>query len=98
MGFINLLTSSFEGKLGEAYGVRQYGKHFAKAIPFSHFPKNKKSIFGFRHASKILGGTMASNEKKHQTAQPETVAAKHHKQVVKEEKGIGRCGRSCRKS
>ena len=36
MAKINLLTSSYNGKLGETYGVIQYGKHFAKAIP-SHF-------------------------------------------------------------
>lgn len=51
MGKINLLTSSFEGKLGELYGTKQYGNHYLKAIPFSHTPhsesqKNAFSAFG----------------------------------------------------
>lgn len=51
MGKINLLTSSFNGKVGELYGTKQYGNHYLKAIPFSHAPhsesqKNAFSAFG----------------------------------------------------
>lgn len=48
---MNLLTSSFDGKVGELYGTKQYGNHYLKAIPFSHAPhsekqKNSFSAFG----------------------------------------------------
>lgn len=38
MATLNLLNGSFNGKMGSVYGTRQYRKHFAKAIPFSHAP------------------------------------------------------------
>lgn len=47
MAEINLLKAFFNGKLGEAYGVKQYGKHFAKAIPFSHSPHNDRQKAAF---------------------------------------------------
>ena len=40
MATLNLLTSSYNGKLGEAYGVTQYHKKYVKAVPFSHTPHN----------------------------------------------------------
>lgn len=40
MATVNLLTSSFNGKLGAHYGVEQYNKKFVKAVPFSHTPHN----------------------------------------------------------
>lgn len=42
MGNINLLQSGYTGKVGQTYGVKQYKKYIAKAIPFSHTPHNKK--------------------------------------------------------
>lgn len=47
MAEMNLLKAFFNGKLGEAYGVRQHRKHFAKAIPFSHTPHNDKQKAAF---------------------------------------------------
>lgn len=66
MATINLLTSSFEGKLGEAYGVRQHGKHFAKAIPFSHSPfteKQKKAFSAFALLQKFSAGQWRAMKK-----------------------------------
>lgn len=40
MGKINILKSDFTGQVGEVYGVRQHGKSFMKAVPFSHAPHN----------------------------------------------------------
>lgn len=59
MATINILSASFNGKLGEAYGVKQYGKHFAKAIPFSHSPfteKQKKAYGNFSLLQKFCSG------------------------------------------
>lgn len=42
MGKMNLLTSSYVGKVGATYGVKQRKTHFAKAVPFSHSPHNEK--------------------------------------------------------
>lgn len=47
MGKINLLTSSFNGKVGELYGAKQYGSHYVKAIPFSHAPHSEKQNNAF---------------------------------------------------
>lgn len=41
MGEINILTASFNGKLGELYGTKQFGEKLVKAIPFSHAPHSK---------------------------------------------------------
>lgn len=40
MGKINILQSGFVGQVGEVYGVKQHGKLFMKAVPFSHAPHN----------------------------------------------------------
>lgn len=39
---MNLLTSSYTGKVGATYGVKQRKTHFVKAVPFSHSPHNEK--------------------------------------------------------
>lgn len=41
MAEINILKSSFNGKLGNVYGASQWGGHYVKAVPFSHAPRNK---------------------------------------------------------
>lgn len=41
MATMNILTSSINGKLGTAYGTKQYGNHYIKAVPFSHTPHNQ---------------------------------------------------------
>lgn len=41
MATINLLSGSFNGKLGSLYGTKEYGKRFIKAIPFAHAPHNR---------------------------------------------------------
>ena len=48
MATINLLTSSFNGKLGAIYGTSQYKKKFVKAVPFSHSPHNLKQTASVR--------------------------------------------------
>lgn len=56
MATINLLTSSFNGKLGAHYGVSQYNKKYVKAVPFSHTPHNKlqsKSVRAFEILNRI---------------------------------------------
>ena len=56
MAQINILTSSYNGKLGTTYGTKQYKKHFVKAIPFSHAPHNevqKNSVKAFTKLNKI---------------------------------------------
>lgn len=56
MAQINILTSSYNGKLGTTYGTKQYKKHFVKAIPFSHAPHNemqKNSVRAFTKLNKI---------------------------------------------
>lgn len=40
MGKMNTLKADYVGKVGQTYGVRQYGKSIEKAIPFSHAPHN----------------------------------------------------------
>lgn len=54
MGRINLLKSSFEGKLGELYGTKQYGNVYLKAIPFSHTPHNEQQKLSFSAFQKLV--------------------------------------------
>ncbi len=37
---MNLLGAGYEGKLAQSYGVRQKGRFYIKAVPFSHTPHN----------------------------------------------------------
>lgn len=56
MATVNLLTSSFNGKLGAHYGVSQYNKKYVKAVPFSHSPHNaiqNKSVRAFEVLNRI---------------------------------------------
>lgn len=56
MAQINILTSSYNGKLGTTYGTKQYNKHFVKAIPFSHAPRTeiqKESLAAFTKLNKV---------------------------------------------
>lgn len=56
MAQINILTSSYNGKLGTTYGTKQYNKHFVKAIPFSHAPRTeiqKESLTAFTKLNKV---------------------------------------------
>lgn len=56
MAQINILTSSYNGKLGTTYGTKQYKKHFVKAIPFSHAPRTeiqKESLSAFTKLNKV---------------------------------------------
>lgn len=48
MATVNILTSSFNGKLGAIYGTSQYKKKFVKAVPFSHSPHNLKQTASVR--------------------------------------------------
>ena len=59
MGKVNLLTSSFEGQLGETYGAKWKGLHTIKAIPFSHAPHGERStnaVRAFEKLNRICGG------------------------------------------
>lgn len=51
---MNLLQGNFEGKVGEIYGAKQRGKTFAKAVPFSHAPHNKKQKNAFSAFQKLV--------------------------------------------
>ena len=56
MAQINILTSSYNGKLGTTYGTKQYKKHFVKAIPFSHAPRTemqKESLSAFTKLNRV---------------------------------------------
>ena len=59
MATLNLLTSSFNGKIGEHYGVSQYHKKFVKAVPFSHTPHNATQTYCVR-AFEILNRVSSS--------------------------------------
>lgn len=59
MATVNILKSSFRGKLGEVYGTTQYGQDFIKAVPFSHAPHSKtqtKSVRAFEKLNRLAGG------------------------------------------
>lgn len=53
MAELNLLKGSFNGKLGELYGSKQFGNYYAKAIPFSHAPHNTKQKSSFSAFAKL---------------------------------------------
>lgn len=59
MATVNLLKASFNGKLGEIYGTKQYGNVYAKAIPFSHAPHSKtqtKCVRAFEKLNRLASG------------------------------------------
>lgn len=59
MATVNLLKASFNGKLGEVYGTKQYGNVYAKAIPFSHAPHSKtqtKCVRAFEKLNRFASG------------------------------------------
>ena len=59
MATVNILTSSFNGKLGEVYGTKQYGNHYAKAVPFSHAPHSPtqtKAVRAFEKLNRLASG------------------------------------------
>lgn len=89
MGFINILNASVEGKLGEMYGVKQYGKHFAKAIPFSHSPfteKQKKAYSNFSLLQKFCSGQWRAMKGiiplRDPKLLPQNILAKEYKQMI----------------
>ena len=59
MATVNLLTASFDGKLGETYGAKWKSTHTIKAIPFSHAPHGEKAtnaVRAFEKLNRIAGG------------------------------------------
>ena len=59
MATVNLLKASFNGKLGEVYGTKQYGNVYAKAIPFSHAPHSNtqtKCVRAFEKLNRLASG------------------------------------------
>lgn len=62
MATVNLLKASFNGKLGEVYGTKQYGNAYAKAIPFSHAPHSNtqtKCVRAFEKLNRLASGISA---------------------------------------
>lgn len=53
MGKMNTLNADYIGKVGQTYGVRQYGKSIEKAIPFSHTPHNAMQTRSVRAFEKL---------------------------------------------
>lgn len=53
MGKMNTLNAEYIGKVGQTYGVRQYGKSIEKAIPFSHSPHNATQTKSVRAFEKL---------------------------------------------
>lgn len=53
MGKMNTLNAEYIGKVGQTYGVRQYGKSIEKAIPFSHTPHNVTQTRSVRAFEKL---------------------------------------------
>lgn len=53
MGKINLLKADYIGKVGQTYGVRQYGQGIVKATPFSHSPHNASQTKAVRAFEKL---------------------------------------------
>lgn len=89
MATMNLLTSSVDGKLGEMYGVKQYGKHFAKAIPFSHSPftdKQKKAYSNFALLQKFCSGQWQAMKEiiplRDPKLLPQNILAKEYKPMI----------------
>lgn len=59
MATVNLVNASFNGKLGELYGTKQFGNSYLKAIPFSHAPHTEaqtKSVRAFEKLNRLACG------------------------------------------
>lgn len=59
MAIVNLVKSSFNGKLGELYGTKQFGNAYLKAIPFSHAPHSEaqtQSVRAFEKLNRFASG------------------------------------------
>lgn len=59
MATVNLVKSSFNGKLGELYGTKQFGNAYLKAIPFSHAPHSEaqtQSVRAFEKLNRFASG------------------------------------------
>ena len=53
MGKMNTLRADYIGRVGQTYGVRQYGKSIEKAVPFSHSPHNATQTRSVRAFEKL---------------------------------------------
>ena len=63
MATVNLLTASFDGKLGETYGAKWKSTHTIKAIPFSHAPHGEKATNAVRAFEKLnLNSVLLQNK------------------------------------
>lgn len=89
MGEMNILTASIDGKLGEMYGVKQYGKHFAKAIPFSHTPfsaKQKKAFSNFALLNRFACGQWGAMKRHIRLISgkmlPQNILAREYKKMI----------------
>lgn len=63
MATVNLIKSSFNGKLGELYGTKQFGNAYLKAIPFSHAPHSEaqtQSVRAFEKLNRFASGLARS--------------------------------------
>lgn len=59
MAIINFINASFNGKLGNLYGTKQFGSAYLKAIPFSHAPHTEsqtKSVRAFEKLNRLACG------------------------------------------
>ncbi len=89
MATMDILNASIDGKLGEMYGVKQYGKHFAKAIPFSHAPfseKQNKAYSSFTMLQRFCGGQWQAMKKyirlKNEKLLPQNILARWYKPMI----------------
>lgn len=63
MATVNIIKSSFNGKLGELYGTKQFGNVYLKAIPFSHAPHSEaqtQSVRAFEKLNRFASGLARS--------------------------------------
>lgn len=63
MATVNIIKSSFNGKLGEVYGTKQFGNAYLKAIPFSHAPHSEaqtQSVRAFEKLNRFASGLARS--------------------------------------
>ena len=63
MATVNIIKSSFNGKLGELYGTKQFGNAYLKAIPFSHAPHSEaqtQSVRAFEKLNRFASGLARS--------------------------------------
>lgn len=63
MATVNFINASFNGKLGELYGTKQFGNSYLKAIPFSHAPHTEaqtQSVRAFEKLNRLACGLARS--------------------------------------